>query len=66
MKNQCVVIVIKNYVRLENMVLVGSLYFQSLSDLQKVDLDEPYYWVNVDGKRVKLDDYRLFIGTEIV
>ena len=30
--------------------------FPELSDLQKVDLDEPYYWVNVDGERVKLDN----------
>jgi hypothetical protein len=27
-----------------------------LDDLQKVELDEPYYWVNVDGERVKLDN----------
>jgi len=30
--------------------------FPELSDLQKVELDEPYYWVNVDGERVKLDN----------
>ena len=34
----------------------GESVFPELSDLQKVDLDEPYYWVNVDGKRVKLDN----------
>ena len=34
----------------------GESVFPILSDLQKVELDEPYYWVNVDGERVKLDD----------
>ncbi len=33
----------------------GESVFPTLSDLQKVELDEPYYWVNVDGERVKLD-----------
>ena len=33
----------------------GESVFPELSDLQKVDLDEPYYWVNVDGERVKLE-----------
>ena len=47
----------------------GESVFPELSDLQKVELDEPYYWVNVDGDRVKLDtiDYlmeqRLFRRT---
>ena len=26
------------------------------TDLQKVELDQPYYWVNVDGMRVRLDN----------
>jgi len=34
----------------------GESVFPELSDLQKVELDEPYYWVNVDGERVKLDN----------
>ena len=34
----------------------GESIFPELSDLQKVELDEPYYWVNVDGERVKLDN----------
>jgi hypothetical protein len=34
----------------------GEAVFPILSDLQKVELDEPYYWVNVDGDRVKLDN----------
>jgi hypothetical protein len=34
----------------------GDAVFPILSDLQKVELDEPYYWVNVDGDRVKLDN----------
>ena len=38
------------------MVLVATAVFPILSDLQKVELDEPYYWVNVDGDRVKLDN----------
>ena len=33
----------------------GDSVFPTLSDLQKVELDEPYYWVNVDGERIKLD-----------
>jgi hypothetical protein len=47
----------------------GESVFPELSDLQKVELDEPYYWVNVDGDRVKLDnidcliDQRLFRRT---
>ena len=34
----------------------GESVFPELSDLQKVELDVPYYWVNVDGERVKLDN----------
>ena len=34
----------------------GESIFPELSDLQKVELDVPYYWVNVDGERVKLDN----------
>ena len=30
--------------------------FPTLSDLQKINLDEPYYYVNVDGERVKLKE----------
>ena len=47
----------------------GDSVFPVLSDIKKVMLDEPYYWVNVDGDRVKLDsiDYimeqRLFRRT---
>ena len=47
----------------------GESVFPELNDLQKVELDEPYYWVNVDGERVKLDnidcliDQRLFSRT---
>jgi len=44
----------------------GDTVFPSLTDLQKTLLDTPYYHVNVDGKRVKLEsalvlfDQRLF------
>ena len=47
----------------------GESVFPILSDLQKVELDEPYYWVNIDGERVKLEtidhliDQRLFRKT---
>ena len=34
----------------------GQSLFPDLNDLQKVNLDEPYYWVNVDGERVRLKD----------
>jgi len=34
----------------------GMALFPVLSDLQKIELDEPYYYVNVDGQRVKLDN----------
>ena len=34
----------------------GQSLFPDLSDLQKINLDEPYYYVNVDGERVKLKD----------
>ena len=30
--------------------------FPTLSDLQKINLDDPYYYVNVDGFRVKLKE----------
>jgi len=44
----------------------GEVTFPILSDLQKILLDKPYYYVNVDGERVKLEnavtlyDQRLF------
>tara|TARA_Y100000593_G_scaffold194_1_gene423 strand:+ start:230 stop:1744 length:1515 start_codon:yes stop_codon:yes gene_type:complete len=44
----------------------GTALFPSLSDLQKINLEKPYYYVNVDGERVKLEetaflqDQRLF------
>ena len=28
--------------------------FPGLSDLQEIQLEEPYYYLNVDGKRLKL------------
>ena len=34
----------------------GMALFPVLSDLQKIELDEPYYYVNVDGERVRLKD----------
>jgi|TARA_R100001594_G_scaffold58654_1_gene92720 hypothetical protein len=34
----------------------GQSLFPDLSDLQKINLEEPYYYVNVDGERVKLKD----------
>jgi len=34
----------------------GQSLFPDLNDLQKIALDEPYYYVNVDGERVKLKD----------
>jgi len=59
----------KNLCRTRKFGIGGESVFPILSDLQKVLLDEPYYWVNVDGERVKLDtiDYlmeqRLFRRT---
>jgi hypothetical protein len=59
----------KNLCRTRKFGIGGESVFPVLSDLQKVLLDEPYYWVNVDGERVKLDtiDYlmeqRLFRRT---
>ena len=44
----------------------GDTVFPTLTDLQKILLDKPYYYVNVDGERVKLEnaitlyDQRLF------
>ncbi len=69
MKNQCVIIRDKNLCRTREFGIGGESVFPSLTDLQKILLDEPYYWVNVDGERVKLDtiDYlmeqRLFRRT---
>ena len=34
----------------------GQSLFPDLSDLQKINLDDPYYYVNVDGERVRLKD----------
>jgi hypothetical protein len=34
----------------------GQSLFPDLNDLQKINLDEPYYYVNVDGERVRLKD----------
>ncbi len=34
----------------------GQSIFPVLSDLQKIKLDKPHYYVNVDGERVKLED----------
>ena len=46
----------KNLCRTRKYGIGGDSVFPILSDLQKVELDEPYYWVNVDGDRVKLDN----------
>ena len=46
----------KNLCRTRKFGIGGESVFPSLTDLQKVLLDEPYYWVNVDGERVKLDN----------
>tara|TARA_R100001440_G_scaffold295_3_gene901 strand:+ start:979 stop:2505 length:1527 start_codon:yes stop_codon:yes gene_type:complete len=46
----------KNLCRTRKFGIGGEAVFPSLTDLQKVLLDEPYYWVNVDGERVKLDN----------
>ena len=46
----------KNLCRTRQFGIGGESVFPSLTDLQKVLLDEPYYWVNVDGERVKLDN----------
>ena len=46
----------KNLCRTRKFGIGGDSVFPTLSDLQKVTLDEPYYWVNVDGERVKLDN----------
>ncbi len=46
----------KNLCRTRKFGIGGESVFPTLSDLQKVLLDEPYYWVNVDGDRVKLDN----------
>ena len=43
----------------------GESVFPILSDLQKVELDEPYYWVNVDGERVKLDNIDYLIEQKL-
>ena len=46
----------KNLCRTRKFGIGGEAVFPSLTDLQKILLDEPYYWVNVDGERVKLDN----------
>ena len=46
----------KNLCRTRKFGIGGEAVFPSLTDLQKILLDEPYYWVNVDGDRVKLDN----------
>ena len=57
MKIQCVIIVIRNLCRTRKYGIGGDCSISKYyDDLQKVELDEPYYWVNVDGDRVKLDN----------
>ena len=34
----------------------GQSLFPDLTDLQKINLEQPYYYINVDGERVKLKD----------
>ena len=46
----------KGLCRIRKFGIGGDSVFPELGDLQKVELDEPYYWVNVDGERVKLDN----------
>ena len=46
----------KNLCRTRKFGIGGEAVFPSLTDLQKILLDEPYYWVNVDGERVNLDN----------
>ena len=46
----------KNLCRTRKYGIGGMALFPVLSDLQKIDLDEPYYIVNVDGQRVTLDN----------
>ena len=53
-KNQCVITVINNYVKLESLVLVHRVIFPQLSDLQIVELDPKIFRLNVDGERVEL------------
>ena len=42
----------------------GMALFPVLSDLQKIELDEPYYYVNVDGQRVKLDNVETLLSKD--
>ena len=55
MINLCVVYVIKNYVEKESLVLDKSQCFKSYR-LTKIELEEPYYYMNVDGERLYLDN----------
>ena len=49
---------IKNYVEKESLVLVDEIVFPALTDLQKIKLEKPYYYLNVDGERLHLENVK--------
>ena len=53
-KNQCVITVINNFVKLGLLVLVNKFSFPHLSDLQIIETEEKEFRLNVDGQRVSL------------
>ena len=55
MTNLCVVCVIKKLCKKRKFGIGQEPVFPSLTDLQVVNLEEPYYYLNVDGDRLYLD-----------
>ena len=58
MTHQCVICVIKNYVRESKYGIGEEIVFPALTDLQKIKLEKPYYYLNVDGERLHLENVK--------
>ena len=55
---QCVIYVIKNYVETRKFGIGDEIVFPALTDLQKIKLEKPYYYLNVDGQRLHLENVK--------
>jgi len=48
----------KNLCRTRKFGIGQEILFPNLTDLQVIDLEDPYYYMNVDGERLKLDNVK--------
>ena len=49
----------KHYVELEKYGIGQEILFPGLTDLQVIDLEDPYYYLNVDGERLYLENVKI-------